>query len=161
MMKKLILILLILSTSCTIPPKPKTGWERYKHSTLNQVTTYFANDTIVKEENTVRIVGADAPFLTEVYYLDSIRDISEIKRICIEGWIKVRGAKIEVDFFATKEILVDQNDIKYWMIIQNKLLPDLTAGEYQNPLLIYFQYAGIVFENNNVEWVFIINRWDG
>jgi hypothetical protein len=159
-MNKILILFLVSLLSCTIPPK-KPDWARYQETTLKEFISYFAADTIITVHPILKLVVADAPFKTKVNFTGSIRPISEQKAMCIDDWMGTMKLPKKAKGFADQEILIEQDGIKLWLVIQNSIISDLQTGNYHNPIEIFFQYIGVVSEGKGAEWVLLINNWYG
>jgi hypothetical protein len=93
-------------------------------------------------------------------YIGSIRTISEQKAMCIDDWMRTRKLPQRATGFADHEILIEQDGITLWLVIQNSIISDLQSGNYHNPIKVFFQYFGVVSEGKGAEWVLLINNWN-
>lgn len=152
-----------------LPAIPKVKSDEFNRSTIADVTAEFKDltqfdDKIVPDESTAErmsnITLDNWQYEIPVIYSGYIRPIAEYKRGCISAWAEIRGILFNTSIIYHNEILISEDENKYWLPIQSELIPflktEVAAGD---TMLIGITVVAAANDVPEEMWIFLIDAF--
>jgi hypothetical protein len=131
-----------------------SGWDDYKANTIAKMIDYYSRVEAYKSSDYFYTPGM--PFKTTVKYLGKTRIIKQDRSAYIKKLFFSWGMTAEQAKTFDSEILIEENGIKYWLPIQNVLIPHLNKEIKINDNVNLFIVLGGAIKK---DWVFLINEF--
>jgi hypothetical protein len=133
----------------------------YKELTLGSIISKYKEEKYnhaVPNNNCPEICDRNGYF-TKVIFLDSIRNIPEIKYVCMECYCQNRDEIYLLRHALKIEIKIQEENQTYWIpCFEEGKINKLLKTPQNDTINIFYQFVGSVKdENNHAEPVFIIN----
>lgn len=129
------------------------GWEDYQKSTLQSVL----------EQKRGMNNGIDflftpgLPYKVTVSYTGNFREISAMRKIYLEKWLKSRGLDPHQADLFTSDMLVVEGKREFWLPVQNVLISAMKKEvSPMTPITLYVVWTGAVKD----DWIFIVNEFN-
>ncbi len=150
----------VKSNSNTPAATKKSSWDRYKRTTMEQIShTHF----IFSDSSTVNYVlfGVELPYKVRLIYKKDSRKLSMFKKELIHYYFIMKRINPEYEKLFETEVLFAEGDKTYWIAVQKPL--DQELKYYCKPgdtVDVYINCIGVILDSLNTEGIYLLNRFD-
>ncbi len=146
----------------SIKDPPSFQYDAYTSSVLSDVAKDY--DRIIDEDwakvpsgkDFVLIEARPAPIKVKLVFCNEVRPLTKEHRQIVQGWLTSKGAATVYKDLFQKEIRVREDQIDYWLPIQDQLIPYLRKEIQTNEMAeFYITYFGAY----NHDHVFVIHEF--
>lgn len=139
----------------------QAGWEDYQPATLSEIiarhASHMKDPTLPEGAPVTTLIPGSDPFRATVIYTGEMRTIGPERKFFIEMWGKASGVDpVMLAGAFEKEIQVQEDDRRYWLPIQNVLIPHLQKEVKKNGwVTLFVVFIGATGEDR----VFLVNEF--